>query len=112
MIGVLVVFLVANVAAFGQTKVDWAGTSISQQNSQEMESTSEPEPLTQQKPSARTFSVSDEQLEGTLDPVRVEQSGYYTTENLSARTDTGTNTKANLTIDEENSWCVSRAPTQ
>jgi hypothetical protein len=109
LIGVLVVFLVANVAAFGQTKLDWTGTSISQQNSQEMEGTSEPESLTRQKPSARAFSVSNELLEGTLDPMQVEQLGYYTTKNLSARTDTSTNTKANLTIDEENGWCVSQA---
>jgi hypothetical protein len=109
LIGVLVIFLVANVAALGQTKLDWMETSISRQNSQEMEVTSEPESSTQQTPSARAFSVSNEQLEGTLDPVRVKQSGYYATENLSARTDTGTNTMANLTIDEENGWAVSQA---
>ena len=109
LIGVLVIFLVANVAAFGQTKQDWVGTSISGQNSQEMVDTSELVPLTQQKPRARTFSVSDEQLDGTLDPVQVKQSGYYATGDLSARTDTGTNTMANLTIDEENGWRVSQA---
>ncbi|MHA1485214.1 MAG: hypothetical protein ACTSPR_07850, partial [Candidatus Thorarchaeota archaeon] len=109
LIGVLVIFLVANVAAFSQTKLDWVGTSISQRNSQETESTSEFDPLTRQRPSARTFSVSDEQLDGMLNPVQVKQSGYYATENLSARIDTGANTMANLTIDEENSWRVSQA---
>ena len=109
LIGALIIFAIVNVAAFSQTKLDWVETSVSRQNSQEMDGTSEPVPLTQQKPSARTFLVSNEQLEGTLDPVRVKQSGYYATENLSAKTDTGTNTKANLTIDEENGWSVNQA---
>ncbi len=109
LIGVLVVFLVANVAAFGQTKLDWVGTSISRQNSQEIDTTPEPRTSTQQGLGERGFSLSDEPLVGTLNPVRAQQSGYYTTEDLSARTDTGINAISNLTVDEENGWAVSQA---
>jgi hypothetical protein len=110
LIGVLVVFLVANVAAFGQTKLDWGGTSISRQNSQEIDTTTpESGSSAQLGLGERGFSISDEPLVGTMNSVRAQQSGYHTTEDLSARTDTGTNTMANLTIDEENGWCVSQA---
>jgi hypothetical protein len=109
LIGVLVIFLVANVAAFSQTKLDWVGTSISRQNSQEMDTTPESGSSTQQGPDERGFSISDEPLVGTMNPVRAQQSGYRTAEDLSARTDTGINAISNLTIDEENGWAVSQA---
>ncbi len=91
LIGVLIIFLVANVAAFSQTKLDWMGTSIRRQNSQEMDTAPESGSSTQQGLGERGFSISDEPLVGTMNPVRAQQSGYYTTEDLSARTDTGFN---------------------
>lgn len=48
-------------------------------------------------------------LEGIIDPVTVEQSGYSTTGNISARTDTMVNTEQSLTIDTDNNWVVSSA---
>ena len=109
LIGVLIIFLVANVASFNQTKLDWVGTSISRQNSQEMDTTTESGSSTQQGPGERGFSISDEPLVGTMNPVRAQQSGHYTTENSSARTDTGINAISNLTVDEENGWAISQA---
>lgn len=47
--------------------------------------------------------------EGILDPVQVEQSGYSMTGNISARTDTMSNTEQSLTIDTEHDWVVSTA---
>ena len=44
-----------------------------------------------------------------MNPVQAQQSGYYTTEDLGARTDTGFNAMSNLTVDEENGWAVSQA---
>jgi len=46
---------------------------------------------------------------GTLNPVIVEQSGYVETGNVSARTDTATNTEQILTIDTEHNWVASSA---
>ena len=109
LIRVLVIFLVANVAAFSQTKLDWVGTSVSRQNSQEMDTTPEFESFTREDPSERGFFISDDPLVSTMNPVRVQQSGYHTTEDLSARTDTGINAMSNLTVDEENGWAVSQA---
>ena len=44
---------------------------------------------------------------GVLDPVQVEQSGYSTTGNISARTDSMINTEQNLTIDTTHDWVAS-----
>ncbi|MHA1963692.1 MAG: hypothetical protein ACXACG_11725 [Candidatus Thorarchaeota archaeon] len=44
---------------------------------------------------------------GTLNPVLVEQSGYFETGDVSARTDTATNTEQSLAIDTEHDWAVS-----
>jgi hypothetical protein len=46
---------------------------------------------------------------GVLDPVQVEQYGYSMTGNISARTDTMTNTEQSITIDTEHDWAVSTA---
>ncbi len=50
------------------------------------------------------FLTAQDMGSGTLNPVSVEQRGYTTSGNLSARTDTGTNTSANLFIDQEHGW--------
>jgi hypothetical protein len=55
------------------------------------------------------FALSDDSLTGNLDPVTVELSGYDMSDNLTARTDTGTNTKTNLTIDDGDGWFASEA---
>jgi hypothetical protein len=52
------------------------------------------------------FTISQTTHEGVIDPVSMLQSGYQTTELTSARTDTGTNTAGNITIDEANGWFV------
>ncbi len=46
---------------------------------------------------------------GTLDPLEVEQSGYYSTGNISARTDTAINTQQTLEIDTAHAWVASNA---
>ena len=106
LIGVLIIFLVANVAAIDQTMLDWIGTNISQQ---EMGSTSESRLPTQQEPDDRAFSISDDQLEGTLDPMQIEQSGYASSGNISARTDTMSNLAYDLPLDEAHNWIASEA---
>lgn len=52
---------------------------------------------------------SDDPIEGVIDPVTVEQAGYFSSGNLTGRTDTGVDSAVNLTIDEENEWVGSRA---
>lgn len=54
--------------------------------------------------------LSDQrELEGTIDPVVIEQTGNKTTETLHAETDSKTNVKTNLSIDTANDWVGSRA---
>ena len=45
---------------------------------------------------------------GVLDPVTVEQRGYSSTGNVSARTDTSSNTQQNLAIDTAHEWIGSQ----
>ncbi|MGY5859123.1 MAG: hypothetical protein RTU63_07125 [Candidatus Thorarchaeota archaeon] len=47
--------------------------------------------------------------EGIIDPILVEQSGYSTTGDISARTDTMVNTEQSLTFDTDHDWVVSSA---
>ncbi|MHA2425197.1 MAG: hypothetical protein ACXAEF_10435, partial [Candidatus Thorarchaeota archaeon] len=46
---------------------------------------------------------------GLLDPVVVEQTGYYDTGNLSGRTDTGAGAYTDVPIDNESNWVASEA---
>ncbi len=46
---------------------------------------------------------------GTLNPVQVEQNGYSSTENVSARTDTMLNTEQILSVDTDHNWVASTA---
>ena len=46
---------------------------------------------------------------GNLDPIQVEQNGYSTTGNVSARTDMMHNTEQTLTIDTDHDWIASAA---
>jgi hypothetical protein len=50
------------------------------------------------------FSISDTEATGILDPITVEQRGYYVTGNISARTDSGLNTASDLSLDVGNGW--------
>ena len=49
---------------------------------------------------------------GTADPITIERQGYYSTGNITARTDTMENTNQNLLIDTANNWKGSRAEVQ
>ncbi len=59
------------------------------------------------------WSLSDthepDPASGILNPVIVEQSGYVETGNVSARTDSATNTEQILTIDTDHDWVASTA---
>ncbi|MFW9787960.1 MAG: hypothetical protein ACFFE2_05175 [Candidatus Thorarchaeota archaeon] len=46
---------------------------------------------------------------GTMNPVQVEQSGYYSTGNMSARTDTSAGTENSFPIDTDHHWKASTA---
>ncbi len=48
-------------------------------------------------------------VEGIIDPVQIEQSGYSSTGNISARTDTMVNTEQSISIDTDHDWAVSNA---
>jgi hypothetical protein len=54
----------------------------------------------------KLFSVAQMTHNGILDPVEVKHSGYQKTDAVRARTDTGTNTAQNITIDDANDWSV------
>ncbi|RDE15668.1 MAG: hypothetical protein C4K48_03565 [Candidatus Thorarchaeota archaeon] len=54
------------------------------------------------------FTLSQENREGVLNPIRMTQRGYQETSLVRARTDTGKNTQQNITIDEANGWAASR----
>ena len=56
-----------------------------------------------------TSAISLPLSEGIIDPVTIEQSGYSSTGNVSARTDTMVNTNQSLTIDTAHDWVVSSA---
>ncbi len=59
------------------------------------------------------WSLSDmhepDPASGILNPVLVEQSGYFETGDVSARTDTAMNTEQTLAINTGNDWVASRA---
>jgi hypothetical protein len=50
------------------------------------------------------FSLSQDDAEGIINPVQVKESGFQETDAVKARTDTGTNTIQNITINEGNNW--------
>ena len=52
------------------------------------------------------FTLSQVEHQGVINPVSILESGYQTTELKKARTDTGTNTVGNISIDEANGWFV------
>ncbi len=51
-----------------------------------------------------SFTTSQDTQTGTMNPITVEQRGYYSTGNIAARTDTGVGTSSNLLIDTPNNW--------
>ena len=53
------------------------------------------------------FSVSQETQEGVFDANSMTQRGYQETDLIRARSDSGRNTRQNITIDEANDWTVS-----
>ncbi len=55
------------------------------------------------------FKTSQDSIDGVLDPVLVEAFGFTTSSNLSARTDSGTNTFVELPINSGNNWVGSQA---
>jgi hypothetical protein len=56
----------------------------------------------------RQFSISQTTHEGVIDPIRIRQSGYQTTDLRKGNTNTGANTAGNITIDEANDWFVNK----
>ncbi|MFW9967675.1 MAG: hypothetical protein ACFFEA_11025 [Candidatus Thorarchaeota archaeon] len=50
------------------------------------------------------FTISSDSKSGVLDPIRIRQSGYQTTEGKRGRTDTGSNTQSDIAIDDANGW--------
>jgi hypothetical protein len=57
----------------------------------------------------RAFTSSEEPTTGVLDPATVEQSGYASSGNVSARTDTMSNLAYDLPLDEVHNWIASEA---
>ena len=60
-------------------------------------------------PSSPQFYPSESTGSGTLNPVVVEQRGYYSSGNISARTDTSANTGTNLLLDTDHNWVADQA---
>jgi hypothetical protein len=61
-----------------------------------------------------TWTISDsaafpEPVEGVLKPVTIEQSGYSSTGNVTARTDTSVNTQQTINIDTSHDWVADQA---
>jgi hypothetical protein len=54
----------------------------------------------------RGFKISQTSQEGVIKPVQIKESAFHTTDAVKARTDTGTNTAQNITIDENDNWFV------
>ena len=52
----------------------------------------------------KVFSISAEPSEGVLNPIRIQQSGYQTTELARGSADAGVSTTRNITIDETDGW--------
>jgi len=67
------------------------------------------EPLSRFDSQDHYINAEVPEVTGIIDPVLVEQAGYIESNNVSARTDTGENTRFNLTIDEANNWIGSVA---
>ncbi|MHA2040432.1 MAG: hypothetical protein ACW975_01105 [Candidatus Thorarchaeota archaeon] len=53
---------------------------------------------------SKAFTISAEPNSGVLDPIRIRQSGYQTTDGKRGRTDTGSNTVSDVAIDDANGW--------
>ncbi|MFX1481587.1 MAG: hypothetical protein ACFFCP_00210 [Promethearchaeota archaeon] len=69
-------------------------------------------PYHREKFDAQTISESTttpSPMSGTFDPIPVEQSGYYSTGNISARTDTSSGTEQAFPIDTDHNWMASTA---
>ncbi|MFX1604142.1 MAG: hypothetical protein ACFFCK_11725, partial [Promethearchaeota archaeon] len=54
----------------------------------------------------KVFSISAEPNEGVLDPIRIRQSGYQTTDLARGSADAGIGTTRNITIDAVDGWFV------
>ncbi|TFG32395.1 hypothetical protein EU528_03550 [Candidatus Thorarchaeota archaeon] len=50
------------------------------------------------------FALSQDTKEGIINPIQIRESGFQETDPVRARTDTGTNTNQNITIDDSNDW--------
>ncbi|TFG30308.1 hypothetical protein EU527_14740, partial [Candidatus Thorarchaeota archaeon] len=52
----------------------------------------------------KAFALSHDTQEGIINPVQIIESGFKETDPVRARTDTGTNTIQNISIDEGSNW--------
>lgn len=57
-----------------------------------------------EKAEGREFTIAQDTKSGTLNPISITHSGYQVTASQRARTDTGSNTIENITIDETYGW--------
>jgi len=55
------------------------------------------------------YTVSQDSFDGVLDPVSIEQRGYFASGTISSRTDTGVNTGTNLSLDTDHNWVADEA---
>ncbi|MFX1483118.1 MAG: hypothetical protein ACFFCP_08010, partial [Promethearchaeota archaeon] len=53
-----------------------------------------------------SYSTAQDSQDGIINPALMTQSGYQTTDLKRGRTDTGSNTAGNITIDDTNGWSV------
>lgn len=98
----VLVFLVIFPMIFGLvlTPDSYSNTSI-----QDNDTTELPESISHQEyDKENAFALSQDSKEGIIDPVQIRESGFQETDAVKARTDTGTNTIQNITIDEGNGW--------
>ncbi|MFW9913074.1 MAG: hypothetical protein ACFFEU_11415, partial [Candidatus Thorarchaeota archaeon] len=104
-IGLLVILLIgllgtANKGVIPKAEGDSQFASPSNEGQQSPTRTDQSESLER----SDAFTISAAPDEGVLDPIRIRQSGYQTTEGKRGRTDTGSNTQSNIAIDDANGW--------
>ncbi|MFW9803111.1 MAG: hypothetical protein ACFFFC_10690, partial [Candidatus Thorarchaeota archaeon] len=104
-IGLLVILLIgflgtANNSIMSKARSDSLIVSPSNEAQQGLTRTDQSESLER----SDAFTISATPNEGVLNPIRIRQSGYQTTEGKRGRTDTGSNTQSDIAIDDANGW--------
>ncbi|MFQ5832251.1 MAG: hypothetical protein ACE5H4_06095 [Candidatus Thorarchaeota archaeon] len=107
-IGLLVILLLGSLATTDPDAVPFLDPDASSVNSPPQQTVRNINPELE-RVGEKTFTISQETQDGILDPVEVKETGYLVSDTLRARTDTGTNVKTNVRIDEGNGWFASQA---